>query len=76
MAVTLTFNMTLTNDAEVTEVRGALKVYFGTPSATDAELIEALRQEYMVRLKDIVQSTNKKAAVTTAEAGDYTITVT
>jgi hypothetical protein len=72
---TLNFSMTIA-DADVPVAAAALKGYLGNPGMSDAEAIEGLRQEFIARLKDIVGSTRKAAAVTAAEAANYMPTVT
>lgn len=74
MAV-LNFNITIP-DAQVSRVVTALKAYFNTPSATNAELTEAMRQEFIARLKNIVSATERQAAISAAEAANYDVGAT
>lgn len=74
MAV-LNFSITIP-DADVARVSTAVKGYFGNPSMTNAAAIEALRQEFIVRLKDIVKGVELKAAHDAAEAANYSLSAT
>jgi hypothetical protein len=74
MAV-LTFNVTIP-DAQVARVATAIKAYFGDPGMTNNAAVEALRQEFISRLKDIVVSHDRALAVAAAEAANYDVDAT
>lgn len=74
MAV-LNFSVNL-DDPDVPVTAEAVKAYFNDPGMTDAAAIEALRQEFIVRLKNIVVSYRRKKAVEAAEAANYDVSAT
>jgi hypothetical protein len=74
MAV-LNFSITIP-DNQQTRVATAVKAYLGNPALTNAEAIEGLRQEFIVRLKNIVAAVERKAALDAAEAANYDVSAT
>lgn len=74
MAV-LNFSITIA-DADVPVTAEAMKSYFNNPAMSDAEAVEALRQQNIARLKEIVVAYRRKQAVDAAEAANYDISVT
>lgn len=71
MAV-LNFSITIP-DAQQARVATAIKTYLGDPAMTNAAAIEGLRQEFIVRLKNIVAAVERKAAMDAAEASNYDV---
>lgn len=71
MAV-LNFSITVP-DAQVPRVSAAVKAYLGDPGMTNVAAIEGLRQEFIARLKDIVVSYERKAALEAAEKAGYAV---
>lgn len=50
-------------DAQIARVQNALRITFELPAATNAQLIERLRQEVMQHIKQIVWRHEKQAAL-------------
>lgn len=72
-----TLNMSITiPDAQLSRVQVALKDYFGDANMTNAAAVEALRQEVIARIKELVRRKEIAAAHVAADNADYSVGAT
>jgi hypothetical protein len=63
-------------DAQVPRVQDAIRGLYNMPTATNAELIEKLRQETISTVKSLVLRWERQQAVATAENAVYNVDAT
>lgn len=62
MATTTVQFPIVVQNADIPRVLAALRRKFGLPAGTDAEVVEALRQQFCTTLEDLVFSAEEEAA--------------